>query len=82
MVIDPMKDAIDIPLDKLKPRQPIARPAGHYNQALEDDMKKRGQVNPISVKVIPGGYRIRDGQSRVDCAKKLGWTTIKALVQP
>src|SRR6266540_1391863 len=47
---------------------------------LSESMK-RGQINPIRVRKLDNGkYERIAGNRRLQVAKKLGWTTIKAIV--
>jgi len=58
---------------------------GQYDSAIEDlakSIEKRGLLNPITVFQEPGGrYVLVAGQRRLLACKRLGWSTIPAIVR-
>jgi len=48
---------------------------------LMQSMKQQGLINPITVKKNGAGYELIAGHSRLEAAKKLGWTKIPVMVR-
>jgi ParB/RepB/Spo0J family partition protein len=50
--------------------------------ALVENMKKAGMVEPIVVrKLADGKFELVAGQKRLAAAKRLGWKTVEAVVR-
>jgi ParB family chromosome partitioning protein len=48
---------------------------------LADSLREHGQLQPIVVRPIAGGYEVIAGHRRLEAARLLGWTEIAAIVR-
>lgn len=72
----------DIVVSLYNTRKDLA--AGTEDSSLDDlanSIREKGLLNPIIVRISPGGYELVAGQRRLIACKKLGWTKIPALVR-
>lgn len=68
MMVDPNELVVDMPVDD------------SHIQELMDSLRKTGRmIEPVSVWLQ--GMRIINGFHRIEAAKRLGWTTLPALIQ-
>lgn len=78
----------DIPIDKIFVSEYNVRKdmdAGTENSTLDDlanSINKRGLISPITVRKVENKtYELILGQRRLLACKKLGWTTIQAIIR-
>lgn len=74
---------IEIPLGQILLND--KNPRGFINQAVVDILKAsmaiEGQKNEVKLRLLETGqYMVVGGDHRVLAARKLGWTTIRAIV--
>lgn len=73
----------DIPVQQIRPN-PL-QPRKDFNeeelQELEASIRASGLLQPISVRTRPGGFELIAGERRFRAVKRLGWTTVPAVVR-
>ena len=76
------RSIVRIPLDQLRPNG--SQPRQSFDEgALADlaaNMREVGQLQPIVVRPVNGGYQIVAGERRWRAARKLGWPDLEAVV--
>ena len=65
-----------IPIDSIRVRKRVRRDPGDLT-ALMSSLRKYGQMNPI---IVTREHELVAGGRRLEAARRLGWTTITALV--
>ena len=73
-----MEDSRDVAIEKVRIRRRIRRDLGDLTP-LMNSLRKYGQLSPI---VVTDSYELIAGHRRLESARRLGWTTIKATVAP
>jgi len=80
----PAAEIVLIDVDKIDPNPFLLRLDHHRNvEQLMNSLKLLGQLSPVRVRHHPrtdGRYQLIFGHRRLEAAKRLGWTTIKAVV--
>jgi ParB family chromosome partitioning protein len=80
----PAADIVSLDVDKIDPNPFLLRLDYHRNlEQLMNSLKLLGQLSPVRVRHHPqadGRYQLIFGHRRLEAAKRLGWTTIKAEV--
>jgi len=79
--VDKFPDIEEIPLEQIKPNDwnPNILPK-KFCEALKKNIKDKGFVSPILVRIIKGGYEIIDGEHRFNILKELGYTKIPCVI--
>jgi len=67
---------LEIPLTRIVIKKRIRKNLGDLG-SLVNSMKRYGQLSPV---VVNRNYVLISGQRRLEAARKLGWSTIKAIV--
>ena len=67
---------LEIPLTRIVIKKRIRKNLGDLG-SLVNSMKRHGQLSPV---IVNRSYVLISGQRRVEAARKLGWSTIKAIV--
>ena len=65
-----------ISIDEIRVRKRVRADEGDIS-SLMTSLKKFGQLNPI---IVDTRYELIAGARRLEAAKRLGWSTIKAIV--
>jgi ParB family transcriptional regulator, chromosome partitioning protein len=86
---EPRADSSDrlreIPLNLItpNPKQPRREFREEELRELEDSLRSTGLLQPVTVRSGPGGtgFELIAGERRVRAARRLGWTSITALVR-
>ncbi|HUV07090.1 MAG TPA: ParB N-terminal domain-containing protein [Spirochaetia bacterium] len=71
-----MEDSRDVAIDKIRKKYRIRKDLGDLT-SLMNSLKKYGQLSPI---ILNNDYELIAGERRLESAKRLGWTNIKAVV--
>jgi ParB family chromosome partitioning protein len=73
----------DVPVDSIR-ANPL-QPRREFNDAelreLEESMRTSGLLQPITVRARDDAFELIAGERRLRAAKRLGWTTVPALVR-
>ncbi|HET6318943.1 MAG TPA: ParB/RepB/Spo0J family partition protein [Chloroflexota bacterium] len=76
-----MADLRHLPLDQIDvPRARIRRDLGHIED-LAVSLDSFGLLHPVHVYKSRGRFRLVAGERRLEAARKLGWSTIDAMVR-
>jgi ParB family chromosome partitioning protein len=67
---------LEIPLAEITVKRRIRKRLGDLG-SLVNSLKRYGQLSPV---IVNRDYVLISGQRRLEAARKLGWSTIKAVV--
>ena len=73
----------EIPLGEIRPNhyQPRKEFDADELKELTESIRSTGLLQPISVRVVAGGYELVAGERRFRAVKSLGWETVPAIVR-
>jgi ParB family chromosome partitioning protein len=73
----------DLPLNLIQPNpfQPRREFSEEELRELEDSLRSNGLLQPITVRRAGAEYELVAGERRLRAARRLGWTTIQAVVR-
>ncbi|HSA55241.1 MAG TPA: ParB/RepB/Spo0J family partition protein [Gemmatimonadaceae bacterium] len=73
----------DLPLTLIRPNpfQPRREFDDEELRELEDSLRTNGLLQPVTVRRVGAEYELIAGERRLRAAKRLGWTTIAAVVR-
>ena len=70
-----------LPIGEIQPSPRNPRQRVEMIAELADSMRAHGQLQPIVVRPVAGGYEMIAGHRRLEAARLLGWTEIAAVVR-
>jgi len=70
-----------LPIGEIQPSPRNPRQRVEMIAELADSMRAHGQLQPIVVRPLAGGYEMIAGHRRLEAARLLGWTEIAAVVR-
>ena len=77
----PRPEHVRLPLDRIDvPRARIRKDLGQIEE-LAVSLDSFGLLHPVHVYASHGRYRLVAGERRLEAAKKLGWTSIDAMIR-
>ncbi len=71
-----LNDSRDVAINLIKKNRRIRSDLGDLS-SLMNSLKKYGQLSPV---ILTKEYELIAGERRLESAKRLGWSTIKAMV--
>ena len=71
-----MAEIREIPINRIRIRKRVRKDLGNLTPLMQS-LKKYGQLNPL---ILNRKYELIAGHRRLECAKKLGWKSLKAVV--
>ena len=71
-----MAEIREIPVSRIRVRRRVRKDLGNLTPLMQS-LKRYGQLNPL---ILNRKYELIAGHRRLECAKKLGWKSLKAVV--
>lgn len=71
-----MAEIRDIPISRIRVRKRVRKDLGNLTPLMQS-LKRYGQLNPL---ILNRKYELIAGHRRLECARRLGWKSLKAVV--